>query len=250
MLTRLLWVGLVAGILAGLATSAVQHFTTTPLIIAAEAYEGGSDEASAGTIQRVNASLFGLFGGELILAHGTETHADGSEAWGPADGLERTAFTSLATIIVTTGYGLMLLAAALIAAGRITARSGLLWGLAGFVTTGLAPSLGLSPELPGTAAAGLVERQVWWIGAALATAAGLWLILRTGGAIAVAAGVAIIALPHIIGAPHPTTLTTNVPSELSAHFASSSLVVHAITWALVGSIAGLLWEREDRRETA
>lgn len=40
MLNRILWATLVAGIVAGLATATLQHFTTTPLILAAEAYEG------------------------------------------------------------------------------------------------------------------------------------------------------------------------------------------------------------------
>lgn len=244
MLARLLWVGLVAGIIAGLSTAAIQHFTTTPLIIAAEAYE-----------QKEEASTFGqgpvaakLFGGELFLAHGTETHdADGAALWGPDDGLERTAFTALATIIITTGYGLMLIAAMLVADGRLTARSGLLWGIAGFAAVGLAPALGLSAELPGTAAAALVDRQIWWAATAAATAAGLWSVLRISSPIAIAGGLVLIALPHIVGAPHPTTLTNSVPTELSAHFASSSLVVHAISWVLVGSIAGYLWERDEQR---
>lgn len=244
MLTRLLWVGLAAGIIAGLATAAIQHFTTTPLIIAAEAYE--TQASAPSLLRRVGATT--MFGGELILAHGTETHGgDGSPAWSPADGFERTAVTSLSQIIVTTGYGLMLIAAMLFADGRITTRDGLLWGIAGFVATGLAPALGLSAELPGTSAAALVDRQIWWGATAVATGVGLWSVLRVSSPIAIAGGLILIAVPHIIGAPHPTTLTTNVPSELSAHFASSSLVVQAISWALVGSIAGYLWERDEQR---
>lgn len=247
MLTRLLWVGLVAGILAGMATAAIQHFTTTPLIIAAEAYEQ-KDTAQAAEPATLASNLFG---GMLILTHGTESHADGeAAAWSPSDGLQRTGVTAIATIIITTGYGLMLIAAMLVADGRLTARSGLLWGVAGFVATGLAPGLGLSAELPGTAAAALIDRQIWWVGTALATAAGLWAILRISSPVAIAGGLFMIVLPHLIGAPHPTTLTTNVPSELSAHFASSSLVIQAVSWVLVGSIAGYLWERDEQRATA
>ena len=244
MLTRLLWVGLVAGVIAGLATAAIQHFTTTPLIVAAEAYE----KQAAAPVSMFQVASSHLFGGELILAHGTETHAAGEKpAWSPEDGFERTVVTAISQIIVTTGYGLMLIAAMLFTDNRITARDGLLWGIAGFVVTGLAPGLGLSAELPGTAAAALVDRQIWWVGTAAATAAGLWAILRISSPVAIGGGLLLIVLPHIVGAPYPEALTTNVPSELSAHFASSSLVVQAVSWALVGSIAGYLWERDEQR---
>ena len=33
--------------------------------------------------------------------------------------------------------------------------------------------------------------------------------------------------------------------ELSGHFAAASLVVHAVTWALVGAVAGFLWQRGE-----
>ncbi|MGI9407770.1 MAG: CbtA family protein [Hyphomicrobiaceae bacterium] len=248
MLTRILWVGLVAGVLSGLATATLQHFTTTPLILAAEAYENKEMAAAGGWIP---ATFDITDGARLILAHGTETHGDGAaSAWAPEDGVERTLFTSVATIIVTTGYGLILLAAMLFAGGAITARSGLLWGIAGFVVTGLAPALGLSPELPGSAAGGLVARQVWWIGTAVATAGGLSLILRVSSAAAIIGGVILLCLPHVIGAPQPEAFTSTVPSELAAHFASSALVVQAVSWALVGSIAGYLWQRDESRQVA
>lgn len=248
MMTRLLWVGLVSGMIAGIATAAIQHFTTTPLIIAAELYEQQSDATlnGAATFASGHADT-----ARLILTHGTETHADGaSAAWSPSDGLERTLATSVATIVITMGYGLMLLAAAVLADGRITARSGLAWGLAGFAATGLAPALGLSAELPGTAAAALLDRQIWWVGTALATATGLWSILRISTPFAIVGGVAMLLLPHIVGAPHPGTLTNQVPAELAASFASSALVVQAMSWALVGGIAGYFWERDEQRVVA
>ncbi|MGV8769566.1 CbtA family protein, partial [Pseudomonas aeruginosa] len=56
----------------------------------------------------------------------------------------------------------------------------LLWGLAGYAVFCLAPSLGLTTELPGTAAADLVQRQYWWIATAAATAVGLALLVIGG----------------------------------------------------------------------
>ena len=47
MLTRILSVGLLAGLLAGLLIAAVQQVTTTPLILAAEAYEKPAEVTAA-----------------------------------------------------------------------------------------------------------------------------------------------------------------------------------------------------------
>ena len=238
MLHRILWAALVAGIVAGLATAVLQHFTTTPLILEAEAYENGVAETAS------------LQSGLLVLAHVHGDHAEGAgESWAPADGLERTLYTAVATIGTAFGFALILLSAMILAGAPITARSGLLWGLAGFAAAGLAPALGLAPELPGSAAAALEERQVWWIATALATAAGLWLVLRVARPLAIAGGIALILLPHVIGAPHPGGFTSTVPAELAGHFAAASLVVMAVIWALAGTLAGWMWQRGEARQS-
>src|SRR3546814_8205518 len=74
----------------------LQHFTTTPLILEAELYEGGEPAAAAAAAQ-LDGVTFG--GARLVLVHGGSDHAeDGGEAWAPADGIERTLYTSVATI--------------------------------------------------------------------------------------------------------------------------------------------------------
>jgi cobalt transporter subunit CbtA len=187
----------------------------------------------------------------LVLAHGhNEQAADDDEGWAPADGLERTLYTSVATIGTSFGFALILLSAMILADARITARSGLLWGLAGFAAAGLAPALGLAPELPGSAAADLGARQLWWAGTAVATAGGLWLALRIATPVAIAGGIALMLLPHVIGAPHPQAFTSTAPAELSGHFAAASLVVLAVVWVLAGTLAGWVWQRGEARQAA
>src|ERR1700745_2045609 len=66
-----------------------------------------------------------------------------------------------------------------IAGGTVTWRTGLFWGLAGFATFTLAPGLGLPPELPGTEAAPLLQRQLWWVTTAAATGGGMALLALT-----------------------------------------------------------------------
>ncbi|MBI1385143.1 MAG: cobalt transporter [Rhizobiales bacterium] len=257
MLHRMLAACLAAGLLAGLATAALQEFTTTPLIIKAEAYESGAPADGHGhghgghSHSGQQSSLGGDPQGKLghpevtMSATGDASHGSEASVWAPADGIERQAFTAVSTIALTFGFALMLLSAMLIAGAPITARSGLAWAAAAFVATGLAPALGLSPELPGSAAADLVDRQSWWFATAAATALGLYLALRVSSPIAIAAGLVLLVAPHVVGAPHPEGYTSGVPSEIAGHFSAASLVVHAAMWAMVGAIAGYVWQRGD-----
>lgn len=234
MLTRLFTAALIAGLIAGIANAALQHFTTTPLILHAETFEGGDHQHGEQTAASNETAT--------APAAGAEAEA---EPWGPEDGIERLGFTTLSAVATGFGYALVLLAAMLLGATRISARSGLAWGLAGFAAIGLAPALGLPPELPGSAAADLGARQAWWFGTALLTAAGLWLALKVSTPLTIALGLVLLVAPHIAGAPHPEGFSSPVPGELSGHFAAASLVVHAVTWALVGAVAGFLWQRGE-----
>lgn len=248
MLMRILATGLLAGVLAGGVVAGLQHFTTTPLILKAETYEkaeGGHDHG-AGAATSANSQA---------AAHSheaaTPAHSHGEEAgeWAPEDGLPRTAFTALATVGVGVGFAFMLLALLLASGVTPTAHTGLAWAAGAFVATGLAPALGLPPELPGSAAAELVSRQVWWIATVAATGLGLWTIARIANPLALVLGIALIVAPHIVGAPHPHEYSSAVPAEIAGHFTAASLVVNAALWVLVGAIAGFIWQRVDSRAT-
>jgi len=228
MLTRILSVGLLAGILAGLLIAAVQQVTTTPLILAAETYEKPA-EVSAAPKPHSHASAD---------AH---EHGDG---WKPADGMPRFFFTAITTVATAIGVAFVLTAAMIFAGVPIDERRALAWAAAGFVACGLAPAAGLAPELPGSAAGDLVGRQLWWVGTAIATAVGLWAFLRTDHSLVVRLGAVVLMLaPHFIGAPHPHELESKVPAELAAQFTALSLIVQALLWALVGIGIGLLWPK-------
>jgi cobalt transporter subunit CbtA len=229
MIRLVLVAGLLAGLAAGLATAVVQHFTTVPLILAAEAYEAGTAVAS-----HDHAPGETRDGGR---AHGP------AAAWAPADGLERTLSTSIATVVSAVGFALMLIAAMLAAGERIGPSTALAWAAGGFAATGLATGLGLPPELPGSAYSDLVARQAWWFGAAFATATGIYLLLKRPGALAKASGALLLVAPHAVGAPIAEGYASTAPAELAAHFAATSLVVHAVFWALTGAAVGVVWRR-------
>lgn len=219
-ISRLLAAGLVAGIVGGLAVAALQHVTTTPLILAAEVYEAAQHAH------------------DLAAEHAAPVF----------EGLRRTAATSLATIAVSIGYALILLAAMLFSGETIGPRRAALWGACAFAATGLATSLGLAPQLPGAAETDLAGRQIWWLAAAVATSAGLYALLRVEAIAAKALGVILIVAPHFFW-PTPAAPESTVPAELAARFAAASLVVQAACWVLAGALAGLMWRLISRDAT-
>lgn len=229
MISRVLFAGLLAGMIAGVFISAVQMVKVVPLIVAAEAYEGGGH------------------GGAPNGAHDHGPHGHGADApqsaaggmpWAPDDGWERTLFTTLSNVIIGIGYAL-LVAAAMTLRGHVAGwREGLVWGLGGFLSFALLPGLGLPPELPGMMAGDLEGRQVWWLSTAAASAAGLALIAFTGSWSWRVLGAVLLILPHIIGAPHGGYGGSDVPAEMAAEFVTASLVASALFWLVLGAVCG------------
>jgi predicted cobalt transporter CbtA len=97
-------------------------------------------------------------------------------------------------------------------------------------------------------AAELAGRQMWWILCVAATAAGLWAMVFRNGAAWMIGGIAVIAFPHLIGAPQLERIGGNVPPELAAHFVAASLVTAAIFWCATGWLAGTFWDRFSSSE--
>lgn len=249
MFRRILITALFAGILGGLGISVVQEFTTTPIILHAEEFESKTTTGGHkhGRFEKSGASL-------LTLVHGAKNPADKSSdkegAWAPSDGLERTLFTTMANILTGIGFALILVACIALSGRETDGRVGVLWGLAGFAVMSLAPALGLPPEVPGALTADLNARQGWWALCVAATAAGLWMLVFRNGAIWIVAGIAVMALPHLLGAPQPAKLGGAVPPELAGHFATASLVTAAIFWCSLGWLSGKFWQRLGANQPA
>ncbi len=214
---RIVLVGALAGLVAGAFVTAAQWVGVVPLILQAETYEQAA-------------------------ATGAEAAHAEHDPWVPTDGAERVLYTLLANLLTGVGFGL-LLAAALSLKGEGDWRRGLYWGVAGFVTFSLAPSLGLPPELPGAEAAPLVERQAWWIFAAFATGGGLALLLLLRRAWAAALGVGLLVLPHVLGAPQSEAHGGLAPAELARQFVVAVTVTNLLFWAVLGGAAGFFYRR-------
>lgn len=216
---RVFYAALIAGIVAGLTMTAVQALRAWPLIHSAETYE------------------------RAAAAH---HHHDGDAAeaaeWEPADGIERAAFTALANVLAGIGFALLLTGAYALRGSAVGWRRGLLWGAAGFATFALMPSLGLPPELPGSDAAPLIDRQIWWLATAMATGTGLWLVAFLPEWRWKAAGLLVIALPHIVGAPGEGH-NALVPADMSREFVLVSLGASLVFWMVLGLATAVAFGR-------
>ncbi len=228
MFRNLFLAALVAALCAGLATSAFQAWRVTPLIFAAEAYEGGEEDAHEH--------------GEDVAADetaiATEAHAHDEDEWAPQDGFERTAYTVFSNILMATGYALIIGAVSVFFNLPITFANGLYWGVAGFAAFSLAPALGLPPGMPGMPVADTLARQIWWFGAAISTGAAFILVAKIRAPWALAVAVALVLLPQLIAAPAAPTDPSEVPPRLTAEFVSVVLYNSAIFWVVLGLVFG------------
>lgn len=240
---NIVFVATLVGLAAGLAMTGLQQFGTQPLIVKAEVVEQANaakasqphDHAAAG--EHDHAALTAKE--DAAAASG---HEHGDDEWEPADGAERFLWTMAANIVSGIGFSLLLVAASELRGGLRSWREGLLWGLAGFAVFTLAPSIGLPPEAPGVEGAALMDRQIWWVGTAIATAVGLALIAFARSPIAAAAAVALIAAPHVIGAPLPPAPPA-IPHDLEHGFVVAVIVTGFVFWAILGALAGWLRPR-------
>lgn len=151
-------------------------------------------------------------------------------------------------MMVYAGYALILVSLFSLAEDRghkVTARSGLIWGVAGFATVLLAPATSLAPEVPGVAAPDVTVRQVWWFGTVAVTGGALWLIAFGRSWATWGIAVVLLAAPHVIGAPEPDILTGPAPPEIAALYAARVLGVGLAVWACLGLFAGYLWASDE-----
>lgn len=214
------------GLLTALLLTLLQSLWVAPLILQAESYE----KPAATQVHEHDASAM-------------PGHAHDAEAWEPEDGWQRVLSTTGGNLVVAVGFALML-------AGLYTLRSptrtsqGLLWGLAGYATFCLAPTLGLPPELPGTAAADLLQRQTWWITTAASTAVAIALVAFGKHWALKLLGAVILVIPHVVGAPQPMEHSSLAPEALETQFKIASQLTNLVFWLALGAISAWLFNRK------
>jgi cobalt transporter subunit CbtA len=138
---KLVFTAVIAGLISGGLVTLAHHFGTAQIIARAEVYEKAALDAEQASTPAAH-------------DHATASHTminmeNGSAAteWTPQDGIERTLYTALADMVTAVAFSLILIAAFDLRGGNVDWRTGLFWGLAGFVTFTLAPGLGLPPEV-------------------------------------------------------------------------------------------------------
>jgi cobalt transporter subunit CbtA len=152
-------------------------------------------------------------------------------------------FTALANVSLAVGFGLLLGAAICLRDAVGGWRTGVLWGLAGYTVFFIAPSLGLPPEVPGTAAAPLADRQIWWLMTVLMTAGGGALLIFARNRKLKLLGALLIGIPHLIGAPQPQIDGGAAPAELARAFIYATAIANAFFWLVLGGLVGLFYKK-------
>ncbi len=243
-LRNILFTAVLAALCVGLLNTVADHFGTGPLILQAETYEKAGEVAPAVPAHSHDAAQTTTAGAAHASGAEADDHHHDEGGWEPADGFERTAFTLLANILTAFGWALMLagLFSLLSLRGKAVGwREGLLFGLAGFVSVLAAPSLGLPPEVPGTPAAALADRQVWWVATAACTAVGLALIAFVPRGWAAVLALVLLVAPHLYGAPQPPEGAHALAPEALAHrFQAVATVTSLVFWAALGVLTALL----------
>lgn len=236
----IVFAAVLSGVVVGGVTTVIQQFGTVPLILKAEVYEKAAESHAAAPATDAAQAPAAT---EHHHDHDHAAHDHGAEAWEPHDGFERNAYTAGANVLTALGFALVLAAFFAIRSGAtgaaISWHEGLVWGLAGFAVFTLAPGLGLPPELPGVPAAPLLSRQIWWVFTAIATAGGLGLIFLRRSLPAAVAGLILLVLPHLIGAPELAQVETQVPTSLSHQFVVAVTTTSLVFWALLGGLTSL-----------
>ena len=230
MFARILIAAVFAGAASGVVAALLQFMFVHPVLMAAEAFELGAVDDQNGPVVLTVQLLGDLAGFDMM----------------------RTALNVLFQMLTYTGFA-MILVAGMAQAERVghvtTPLTGLLWGLAGFITVQLAPGLGLPPDVPGVSTADIGARQLWWGITVGCTGLALWLIAFARAHMVWVLAIALLLAPHFVGAPPPPRYSDLVPPELAALFVARSLGVGLAGWAILGGLAAYFWRREDKCAT-
>ena len=281
MFQRILLASIVAGVVAGIALTALQSGAVTPLVLAAETYEtAGGDPAllphrhrdtththTSGGVAHEHDGHALLLGDPETVPDGNRAAADAAatgpghgdsahrqthghghghgDAWAPDDGIERTFWTAVSNVAAAIGFALLLVAV-FAWRGGATWWQGLLGGAAGFFVFFVNPAIGLHPEIPGAFAAALFNRQLWWLFAVGCSVAGVGLLLLAPRAAAKAGGAVLLVVPHLAGAPHPEVSGGLAPDGLADAFVLAAAATNAAFWLVLGVVAAVTFGRLSR----
>lgn len=246
MIRQIFLTALLTGVLAGFILTSLQSVKVIPLILAAEKYEDGklitySSHSKKASHKEVSSHNHGE---EKVVL---EEHSHEEEAWGPKDGLERLFYTFIANTFLASGWS-FLLCVVYMYVNNINILKGVTAGIVGYLTFFALPSIGLSPELPGTLASALEHRQIWWIASVLCSAIGFAILFFSRNRIYQICALILVLLPHLIGAPVPDIHGGTAPLEMFNTFVNATFITNGIFWIILGAISVTLFKRFQPQE--
>jgi len=224
---RLIFSAILIGIFSGVILSTSQMVAVTPILLAAEVYEVADEPMPAG-----------------------HQHHQEKE-WAPQEGSERTGYTIIANILAAIGFAsfILVLLSHLKSQQLIefNIKHGLLCGLGCYLVFFVMPSLGLPPEIPGSKADALQNRQSWWLLAVIASAIGLLILAFTPLKFKFI-GLISLAVPFVIGAPHldgpdfthPDPQAVNALMDLHQQFIVATSISNFLFWLSLAAASTLL----------
>ena len=237
---NIILIALIVAVISGTVLSILQAFTTVPIIYNAEQYEVPEPEKEATPATAMTPDT-----------HSHNHDYASTKEWAPADGAERITYTFFADILIAFGHSLLLTSFMALMFLRfkrptIDLKTGLVVGLGGYLSFYTATIVGLSPEIPGMIAADLHARQIWWTLTVVATVIGLSTLYLASG-VSKAIGLILIAIPHIIGAPHPEVTgflnqdptAISVLKQLEHTFLISTVWINLVYWLILGATSGI-----------
>jgi cobalt transporter subunit CbtA len=237
---RLFLCASLVGLCAGLAYSAAQRWQVVPIIAAAEVFEAAVPPEPAVAHQH---------------SPGTGDHTHDAAAWEPQDGIERTLWTVIANVLGATGFALLLIPVLAWwdrqrGGSAASWRSGLGWGVAGWLCVFVWPAIGMRPELPGEVGAALHARQAWWL-LTVACAAGGFALLALVQSKLRGFGLFLLALPFLLGAPHAegpafAAFSADAAAQmevLKSHFVVATAIASVVQWLVLGAVSGAVVAR-------
>ena len=212
--------------IGGSSLTFIQSIKIIPLILQAEKYEGG------------NINIYDKSNEiKKIINKDTE-----EEHWKPENGFERLFYTVIANIFLSIGLSFILCAVYLFL-DDLRVEKGIFVGIVGYISFFVLPSLGLEPEIPGTLAAPLHDRQIWWIFTVIVSSVGFIIIFFNKNTFYKLLGVILILIPHIIGAPIPLQEGGTASQKMLYEFINAAYIANGLFWIILALTTMIIFKK-------
>lgn len=238
MIRQIFLSALISGFIAGIFLTGIQSLKVTPLILAAEVFEDG-ELITYTTKNHNNSNIQKTNNHHDEKAH---VHDNSHEHETGAHDNERLFYSLITNIFLACGFA-FILSSIYLYIKELNIRNGLISGFVVYLCVFALPSLGLSPELPGTLAAQLQDRQIWWVSTVVLSSFAFIILFFNKNKIYQALSIILLFLPHIIGAPMPNVHGGTAPQAMFEEYILVTYITNAFFWLFLGAISISFFKR-------